>query len=235
MFASQETKVLSINELDERTRAELVRDVACSVFFGFYDNRSGYIDIEFRQGDSIQGIYGFIESIERLSDDIKEYEEDYFCNYDDVDVNKILKDSDLYFWKYNPYLSLDFTNLLNDFHYYLKDLGKRYNIILNSKFYKSIVPDILDEINTLCIRFIPDIDNIKQFNSRYITTIKLIYDVELLPTIPEIYRKNERGEIILYAKQTYEYNTYGDIAKITTNITDYFGGDVIVRYRDTLI
>ena len=78
----------------------------------------------------------------------------------------------------------------------------------------------------------------------------MTYEVELLPTMPqifkpevynyelygnEVYRNNEHGEKVLYARQTYEYDNNGEVEKIITTIIDKLGGDVIVRYRDTLI
>ena len=235
MIASQETKLLSINELDKKTHSELVRDVACSVFFGFYDYRKGYTERQFKKGDSLQGIYAFLENIRDSSDFMQNYQDD--CSFDDIDND--LRDCEVFYWNHHPYLGLDFTNLINDFHYHLKHLGKRYNIILYTNFYKSIVPAILDEINTLCDRFIPDIDNdfynIKEFSNKYSTAINLIYEFELIPTMPEIYKKNKRGKLVLYAKQTYEYDNNGEIVKITTTLSDKFGGNVLIRYRDTLI
>ena len=122
MYVIEKTTNLSVNELDEKTRAELVRDVAYSVFFGFYDERKGYLKSQFKQGDEIQGIYAFLENIRDASDFMEEYENSLFSNEDDIDNN--LKKYEVFYWKNNPYLGLDFTNLINDFHYHLNHLGK---------------------------------------------------------------------------------------------------------------
>ena len=61
----------------------------------------------------------------------------------------------------------------------------------------------------------------------------MIYNYELYGN--EVYRNNEHGEKVLYARQTYEYDNNGEVEKIITTIIDKLGGDVIVRYRDTFI
>lgn len=239
MVASQETKLLSIDELDGKTRSNMVRDIACSVFFGYYDERKGYLKLHFEQGEKNLGIYGFLLEVKHTSDTIKEYEENYFTNYDDLD--EIIADTVSLYQKNNPYSSTDFNNLINGIHYHILEIGKRYNIFVNFDFLNKLLPAILDEIYGLCNIFITkiidhdDIYNMKDFTHKYINGVNLIYDVELLPTMPEIYKKNKRGEVVLYAKQTYEYDNNGEIVKITTTLSDEFGGNILIRYRDTLI
>jgi len=252
MVASQEKKFLSINELDEKTRGELIRDVTCSVFFGYYDYRKGYINDDFKKGVNLKGIYGFFDTIKNASEILTDYHKDYFDEYNDSD--SFDKKFDMVFWKHHPYLGFDFTNLINDFHYYLKHLAKKYNFIINGDFCEKVVPGVLEELIILCDKFIPQIEedfyNIKGFSTKYINAVNMTYEVELLPTMPqifkpevynyelygnEVYRNNEHGEKVLYARQTYEYDNNGEVEKIITTIIDKLGGDVIVRYRDTLI
>ena len=244
--------LFSIDELSLETRSHLIRDVACSVFFGYYDYRNGYINDDFKKGVNLKGIYGFFDTIKNASEILTDYHKDYFDEYNDS--NSFDKKFDIVFWKHHPYLGFDFTNLINDFHYHLKHLAKKYNFIINGDFCEKVVPGVLDELIILCDKFMPDIDedfyHIKGFSTKYITAVNMTYEVELLPTMPqifkpevynyelygnEVYRNNEHGEKVLYARQNYEYDNKGEVEKITTTIIDKFGGDVIVRYRDTFI
>ena len=201
MIASQEIVYLTIDKVPEKTRAEFVRDVACSVFFGYYDYREGYIENHFKKGVNLEGIYGFLDTIKQASEILTNYHNEYFDANDDTFESRF----DSLFHKHNPYLAFDFTNLINDFHYHLKHLVKRYHITINSDFYNEMVPIILYEINLLCDQFIPDTNDefyedfydVRGFSDKYIKTINIIYGTETLD-----------------------------------NLTDV---DVIVRYRDTLI
>lgn len=241
MVASQEKKLLSVDDLDGKTSAELVRDIACSVFFGYYDERKGYLKLHLEEGEKNLGIYGFFLNVKHIYDTLKEYEENYFTNYDDV--NEILKDTDILKEKYHTSFVEDFNDLIYYFPQHISEISKRYKVILNDNFIDELLPAIFDEIYVLCNIFITniihddddDIYNIKAFSCYYINNINLFYQVDVLPTIPEIYRKNERGESVLYAKQSYEYDNNGEIVKITTTLSDEFGGNVLIRYRDTLI
>ena len=225
MLTSQETNLLSINELDEKTHSELVRDVACSVFFGFYDYRKGYTERQFKKGDSLQGIYAFLENIRDSSDFMQNYQDD--CSFDDIDND--LRDCEVFYWKNHPYLGLDFTNLINDFHYHLKHLGKRYNIILNNDFYGDLVMHILEEIDILCHQFMPeitigsDVYQIEGFIDKYMYTIRMIYDVEFIPQLSEIYKN--------YKDDKYDVN----ISYTNRTITESYDGKSHVRLRDTLL
>ena len=225
MLTSQETNLLSINELDEKTHSELGRDVACSVFFGFYDYRKGYTERQFKKGDSLQGIYAFLEDIRASSDFMQNYQDD--CSFDDIDND--LRDCEVFYWKNHPYLGLDFTNLINDFHYHLKHLGKRYNIILNNDFYGDLVMHILEEIDILCHQFMPeitigsDVYQIEGFIDKYMYTIRMIYDVEFIPQLSEIYKN--------YKDDKYDVN----ISYTNRTITESYDGKSHVRLRDTLL
>lgn len=237
MVASQEKKLLSVDDLDGKTSAELVRDIACSVFFGYYDKRKGYLKLHLEQGEKNLGIYGFLHDAKRTSDNLKEYEENYFTN----NLDELMRDTESLYQKNNPYSTTDFNNLINRINHHILEIGERYNVFVNFDFLDKLLPAILDEIDILCNIFIPkiihqdDIYNMKDFSYKYIKGVNLIYNVELLPTMPEIYRNNERGELVLYARQTYEYDNNVEIVKITTTLSDKFGGNVLIRYRDTLI
>ena len=234
MYVIEKTSALSVNELDEKTRAELVRDVAYSVFFGFYDERKGYIKSQFKQGDEIQGIYAFLNNIQESSDFMKEYQDTCFINEDNIDED--LSKCDIIYWRLNPYLGKGFTNLINDFQYHLDNLGERYNIILNKYFYNDLIMHILEEIDILCHQFMP---NINIGSDMY--TIRMIYDIGCVPELSVLYNgyKNDKydvnisynnGSLIEY------YDEFGIHHSFNTGtITDYFDGKPSVRYRDNLI
>lgn len=250
----------TIDQLPLETRGHLIRDVACSVFFGYYDNRKGYINDDFKKGKKL-GIYGFFDIIKNASQVLTDYRNKQFdkvwYGYDKYgDTEHFDKKFDTVFWKHHPYMGFDFTNLIVDFHYHLKTLGIRYNLTINSDFYKKVVPIVLEEINLLCDKFIPEVNedfyNIKGFSTKYITTVNMTYEVELLPTISQtfkskskvynyelegsdIYQINEQGRSTLYATQTYELDNNGEIEKITTTILSKIKSGVLVRYRDTFI
>lgn len=253
------SKAKTIDTLSEEKCAELSRDVSCSVFFGFYDERKGYETFEFKNNGDIQGIYAFFEAITNSDDILEEYK--YQCIQT---KDNILKDDcEEFYWKHNPFLQLSFTNLINDFHHYLYQLGKKYNIVINNDFYSKLVPSVLDDISILCEFFMPPlIYSINGFIDKYIACINAVYEVKLLPTMPrivksefydydlvwdedlhyhqewrsnEIYSKDKSGKTVLYAEQVKEYYNKGEIVKITTTLADDFGGEVIVRYRDPFI
>ena len=245
MYVIEKTSALSVNELDEKTRAELVRDVAYSVFFGFYDYRKGYIKSQFKQGDEIQGIYAFLNNIQELSDFMKEYQDTCFINEDNLDED--LSKCDIIYWRLNPYLGKGFTNLINDFQYHLDNLGERYNIILNNYFYNDLVMHILEEIDILTHQFMPkiklgsDVYQIEEFINKFMYTIRMIYNIECVPELSDLYNgyKTDRYDVnISYINGTLiEYYDERGIHQSfnTGTITDYFDGKPSVRYRDTLI
>ena len=245
MYVIEKTSTLSVNELDEKTRAELVRDVAYSVFFGFYDERKGYIKSQFKQGDEIQGIYAFLNNIQESSDFMKEYQDTCFINEDNIDED--LSKCDIIYWRLNPYLGKGFTNLINDFQYHLDNLGERYNIILNKYFYNDLIMHILEEIDILCHQFMPNINigsdfyNIEDFIDKYMYNIRMIYNIDCVPELSDLYKgyKTDRydvnisynnGSLIEYYDEFCIHHSFN-----TGTITDYFDGKPSVRYRDNLI
>lgn len=251
-------RYFTIDELPLETRGHLIRDVACSVFFGYYDNRQGYINDNFKKGGvNLQGIYSFFDTIKNASQILTEYHNENYDKYVKYDDTKTFDEKfGRVFWKHHPYSGFDFTNLINDFHSYLKYFAKKYGFILNDDFYEEVVPGALEEINILCEKFIPDIENdyynIKEFRNKYITAVNMTYGLPLLLTMSQlfkskyivynyeldgsdIYQIEKRNRSTLYATQTYEYDNNGEIEKITTKILDKFGGKVLIRYRDTFI
>lgn len=217
MIASQEKKLLSIDELDVKTRAELVRDVACSVFFGYYDERKGYTyeGITPIKDDIFTGIYDFLDNIEESFDFMVEYIDNFFHNngnvYDDV------RKCEVFYLSLNPQLNSSFNNLFNDFNYYLNDLGKRYNIILNDDFYNNLVKDILIEIEILFNKFVTE----ETWGDIYYQTVGLIE--RFMNMTMTMY--NLKGlEKISVVRNT-----------DTVTIIEYTDGEKSVRYRDNLL
>ena len=54
LITTQGLDLFSIDELSLETRSHLIRDVACSVFFGYYDYRNGYINDDFKKGVNLK-------------------------------------------------------------------------------------------------------------------------------------------------------------------------------------
>lgn len=172
------SKVKTIDTLSEEKCAELFRDVLCSVFFGFYDERKGYETFEFKKNGSTQGIYAFLETINNLSERVFMYQ----CECEHT-KGSTKNDCEDFYWYFNPYLQSSFTNLINDFHHYLYQLGKKYKMVFNNDFYSKVVPIALDDISILCEMFMPpivfDAYDITGFIDKYITSINAVYSVKL--------------------------------------------------------
>ena len=217
MVVSQEKKLLSVNELDEKTRAELVRDIACSVFFGYYDEREGYTyeGITPIKDDIFTGIYNFIDTIHESFDFMEEYRDSFFYNngnvYDDV------RKCEVFYLSLNPQLNSSFNNLFNDFNYHLNNLGKRYNIILNDDFYNNLVEDILIEIEILFYKFVKEEtagDVFYQLDGlidRFMNMTMTMYNLQGLEKISSVRNSD------------------------TATIIEYTDGEKSVRLRDTLL
>ena len=95
----------TIDELPLETRGHLIRDVACSVFFGYYDNRQGYINDDFKKGGvNLQGIYGFFDTIKNASQILTDYHNENYDKYVKYDDTKTF-DSKFgrVFWKHHHY------------------------------------------------------------------------------------------------------------------------------------
>lgn len=247
------SKKRKIDELSIKTHAKLIRDIACTIFFGFYDQRRGYAENNFQEDYTSKGIYGFLDDITNLSQRIDMYTDEYEDTCSDDELMEII---DRLYWEHNPYLNFNpgFSNLINEFYYYLRDLGDTYNIILDDLYYESVLPAVLDEINILFVKFMPNVDKdfyyIDTFINKYIASVNVVYDFAVTPITlnffktkvcnnklhsNEIYRSNEYGEKVLYAIQTYKYDSDGEIESIITKVTDKFGGKVTSRNRDKFI